>query len=705
MDNIKSYLKNIFYHSNVIFSFRILLSLTGSTFIPWYLGEIRAIIPVTLGVVAAALTDVDVRPFKKIQYIFYTLCAFALVSAAVQFLFPFPYLFLLGLVFISFCLTMAGIFGRQFGVVASGTLLIAAYTMLSQNLFEVEYTLTKYLVIGASWYFLLSFCELLLQPNRVLEASISNSFFEAARFLDVKALFFDPDETNFFSRQFELASKQNDQFIKQLNQTRFLLFDHLNQHHQNKSFQKCLNYYFLLQDIHERINANYVYYEALSQKFKHSDVLFRFARILNLQAKECMKLSFAIKYRLKYEYDSTLDDYFNYLHTSLSVQQIDYRLAQTLFELLANLKHINWLFSHINHEQILKAQYQEKEILGDPIKGLTDVWSRIKQNFTVKSSLFRHSIRMSLVFAIGYITIQLTHIPHGYWIILTSLFVCQPNYATTKHRLLLRVIGTIGGIIIGIPLIFVLSTLFAQLILIIISGWLFFIFKNSQYAYATVFITLLVFFSFGLIGESSLVVAKWRLISTLIGCFIAFLSVNFIWPDWNFRNIPLAIKQCYEDNSHYLSLIGAQYHSGKSNDANYRLIRRKIHDDNSDLSLLLNIMRKEPNFDHNYANLTYRFMILNYTFISYLSTLSSHRDTSISSKTLSIFDNISLYVIDVFHSNWDEKSHRIQQNLVEESLQEIKQTSSQDLLVLQQLMLILELLPEFIQTSQKLQSL
>ncbi|MGQ7199369.1 FUSC family protein, partial [Escherichia sp. HC-TM1] len=29
---------------------------------------------------------------------------------------------------------------------------------------------------------------------------------------------------------------------------------------------------------------------------------------------------------------------------------------------------------------------------------------------------------------------------HGYWILLTSLFVCQPNYNATRHRLKLRII-------------------------------------------------------------------------------------------------------------------------------------------------------------------------------------------------------------------------------------------------------------------------
>lgn len=39
----------------------------------------------------------------------------------------------------------------------------------------------------------------------------------------------------------------------------------------------------------------------------------------------------------------------------------------------------------------------------------------------------------------GYAFIQFTGLQHGYWILLTSLFVCQPNYNATRHRLALRI--------------------------------------------------------------------------------------------------------------------------------------------------------------------------------------------------------------------------------------------------------------------------
>ena len=56
--------------------------------------------------------------------------------------------------------------------------------------------------------------------------------------------------------------------------------------------------------------------------------------------------------------------------------------------------------------------------------------------------------------------------------------------------------------------------------MIVLTGVLFFAFRNVQYAHATMFITLLVLLCFNLLGEG-FEVALPRIIDTLIGCAIA----------------------------------------------------------------------------------------------------------------------------------------------------------------------------------------
>lgn len=696
-------LRKVFYSSNLLFSIRMLISLTGSTLVPWYFGHVNLVIPLTLGVVAAGLTEIDTRLLSRCINIILTLFCFAIATFSVELLFDFPLVFIVGLVFSTFAFIMLGSLGQRYGVIAFGSLLIAAYTMLGHNLYADNYTLPCFLLLGALWYNIVSLIESIIQPIRTTQQSLSNCFIRLAQYLDAKAAMFDPDETDGFTKQTLQLTESNTQLINAFNQTKRSLFNRLKGYRGQSYVKKMLSYYFVAQDIHERASSAHGQYQALSDNFKHSDILFRFARILNLQAKACAKLAFAIKMNQTYHHDPLFARYFSYLEEAISQYQSHNKnsslLIKSLQNLYQNLLSIDLLLANIDTEQHLAKQQEENQLVDDELTSFHDIFAKIKQNLTIKSALFRHAIRMSIVLFVGYSVIYCTDLSHGYWIILTSLFVCQPNYATTKHRLKLRVFGTILGIVIGIPLTYLFPTIEEQLILIIITGWLFFLFKNSQYAYATAFITLLVFFSFSLIGESSIEVALSRIIATLIGCFIAWFAVSFIWPDWKFRNLPKLVDRVCHDDSHYLALIGSQYLTGKTNDPKYRLARRSAHDSNADLSSLISLMTKEPHMNPALIDKGFRLLTLNHTLISYLSTLGAHRDKSISNQTLELFDDLSVYIINLLTDKQLNSEYQpIKQSVANyiESISIQDEQANNDLLVMQQLALILDILPELI---------
>ena len=135
------------------------------------------------------------------------------------------------------------------------------------------------------------------------------------------------------------------------------------------------------------------------------------------------------------------------------------------------------------HEQFEQLQYaqpfnetlsQNKQehlnLLDDDIQGFSDLVLKIRQQLTPQSVLFRHAIRIAVVFAAGYAISLLPFAQHGYWILLTSLFVCQITYFATKSRLKLRTIGTLLGVLLGIPILYFVPSIEGQLILTIICG-------------------------------------------------------------------------------------------------------------------------------------------------------------------------------------------------------------------------------------------
>lgn len=64
------------------------IALCGTTAFPWWLGDVKLTIPLTLGMVAAALTDLDDRLAGRLRNLIITLFCFFIASASVELLFP-----------------------------------------------------------------------------------------------------------------------------------------------------------------------------------------------------------------------------------------------------------------------------------------------------------------------------------------------------------------------------------------------------------------------------------------------------------------------------------------------------------------------------------------------------------------------------------------------------------------------------------------
>ncbi len=695
--------RKIFYHSNLLFSIRIIIALLGTTLIPALMGEIHAIIPLTLGVIAAAISDIDASPKQRLINLSLLLVCFAIAAFSVELLFPYPVLFLLGLILSGFSFTIIGALGQKFSVISLGTLLMATYTMLGVGLFKDQYVLSALLILGAFWYGFIAWIESIVQPIRTTHEYLNHSFKTLGKFLHAKSHMFDPDETDNFEIQTAELTAVNQSLIKSMNESKRSLFNRLRGDQGHKRVRIMLNYYFVAQDIHERAASSHISYQKLSNQLKNSDILFRISRILALQGKACAQIADNIKYREPYKHSPLFDKYFKLLEESIQNADISPSLCLTLQNIIKNLTEIDKQFRQINQANYISQNSIHNNIVEDEVSSFKDAYDRIKKHLTLKSSLFRHSVRISLVFAVGYLIILLTHLPHGYWILMTGLVICQPNYSTTQKRVLIRFAGTILGIFLGVFFVYLFNTLPTQIFAIITSAWLYFIFKNSRQASATVFITLLVFFSFSLTGESSWEVAWSRIIATIIGSVGALLAVFLLWPDWKYRTLPSLIETANHDNANYLKQTHRQYQEMRIDNVDYRYARREAHENSADLSELISIMSNEPKIDHDLIDKAFRFLTLNHTFISYIATLGVHRASKLSPEIQTIFNNTERFIYEALYGN----NIDIQQSEVFcDALQEMLDTFAEydytniDYQVILQLQLMLQILPEIIETSQ-----
>lgn len=521
--------------------------------------------------------------------------------------------------------------------------------MLGTAIFSIWYQQPILLLIGAIWYYLLTLISHIFLPIQPLHNKLAQCYQQLAIYLANKANLFNPEiEENYQQSIFDLAMA-NSKLVNTMNQMKVILLSRLKNNKSQSGTNNSLNYYFIVQDIHERASSSHIKYQKLSQDFPHSDILFRFQKLLSMQAEACQLVAHSIFSHTRYQYNAKFKDAFIKLEKSLQYLTQQYsnnKQISTLYNLLINLKEIDTQLNSIAVEQIEIPYDQalaETQLSDNSLSNINDFWLTITSNLTLNSTLFRHAIRMSVVLCTGYIIVQCFNLPQGYWILLTSLFVCQPNYIATKNCLILRILGTITAILIGLPLLYFVPSIEGQLLLIIISGVFFFACRNSQYAQATLFITLLVLLSFNLLGEGFNVMLP-RIMNTIIGCGIAWIAVNYIWPDWKFRQLPKVLQQTLHSNCRYLAAILFQYHQGRNNSVDYRIARRDAHINDAELVSVLSDMLARTKTNSISPEKIFRLLCLNHSMLSYISALGAHREQLNNQTILSILDNTIAYI-------------------------------------------------------------
>lgn len=693
-----------------MYNVRMIIAFAGTAFVPYFLDYQLATIPLTLGVVAAGLSDIDDRFSVRLLNLVYTYIGFFVTATSIYFLFPHPILFAIGLIISCIGFILLGSLGRRYATISYGCLVISVYSMLGVHLFDQWYMQPSLLVAGAAWYGVISTISFLLFPVRQVQDKLSECYSSLGNFLFAKSNLFDVDMTPQSYQQSMIdLSLENGKLVGIFNEMKTALLTRLKGDRGQRDTRRSLQYYFVAQDIHERADSAHIDYQILTKIFEHSDILFRFQRILTIQGKACKDLSESILLRKNYKHNKRFKHSFQNLKVSLEKLRDDNHYdpiwVNALFSLYQNLKSIDAQLRNLETEQNIvfdKSKQLENQLKDDDLKGWDDIVIRIKQHLTPESVLFRHAIRLSIVLLVGYIFVQVTQIQYGYWIILTALFVCQPNFNATKRRLRLRVVGTLIGIIIGEAVLYFIPSVEGQLLLLVLSGVLFFELRSKQYAQATAFITILALINFNLdgLGFSA---AVPRMIDTLIGCALAWLGVSFIFPDWKFRRLPHSIQRSLQAQCAYLNEVIQQYKQGRNNGLNYRVVRRAAHNTDADVASLISTLATEPDFDPTQKSQAFEFLCLNHTFLSYIAALGAHRAQITDPEILNLLSQAQEDIQGALLK--DEMPDLTAQNMLQTIRQRLTQDKKEDqlsLIILQQLSLMFSILQQLSHLKQNL---
>lgn len=599
-----------------------------------------------LGVVAMALGETDVHPWGRVKSASIALLLFFTVSSIVMLTLPHPLLFAVVLPLLAFSLVILGSRNSRLQGVTFGSLLIIVYTMLGAENSPGWYHQPIFYTIGAFCYSLISILLLFHKPYRLLQERLARGFHYLAEYIELKAGLFPSKPGAQMPIRNQLAQK-NISLAQQIELCKQGLYS-FSAESNDEERSMVEHYYrkwFLLQAMQERAMSSHEQYDLLTRQVKNIELLEGFGLLMR-EIGEAMRL-----------YADSLLTAQPYKHP-LSLEWT-VSATRNMLEKEKGEPHYHTLSLLMRNLSGLEENLRDEEKAVDQID-VTVFHTRRPQNNSLKSILtrkhprFRYAVRLALGWLLGYVLMQSFEFGKGSWILLTSLIVFQQTYSATRMRLFHRVLGTMIGVILGVLLAHLLPTLAGQILLLLVSIYLFYYWINQNYTIAVVFITTFVLAAFNLLDDQGVAVMLPRIVETVIGGVLAFLLVRFVWPGWQYKQLPTLLFNAISRNKRYFKSV----YDSTVTEEDYLYNRRAAYNADNELTAAWKGMRLEPKKQKVYRDRAFNLSNLNHALLSYISALGVHKSADILSENERDFcrdvSNVLLYVTELLNNKEDE---------------------------------------------------
>ena len=627
---------------------RALIALTAVVAGAWWLDETAALIPLVLGVNASALAETDDSWRGRLRALLITLLCFAAMALAVQFTLHSKPALMVVLALAAVGLALLGALSESYRAIGSATLILGLYTALAAHgdgAAAPGLPHALLLLSGAAWYGLLSVCWAAWFPNLQVVQNLALLYDALGEYLRLKSRLFEPVRGVDIERRRVGLALQNGRVVQALNQTKESLLSRRPRHAGPtletagpRWLRQALQQYLVAQDLHERASSSHENYELLAQSFFHSDVLYRCQRVLAGVGQDCSRLAEALRLQGSVETVSDSQAALEDLQGSIALLEALPELGWAQREQGAGapvrLRSLRALARNLDGMQkvIRSALWPEQyplpqadtSLLDRGPRNLAEAWARIRRQFSASSVLLRHGLRLAVALMVAFVWMTLSGDEHGFWILLTIVFVCRPHYGDTLRRLGQRVGGTVLGLMVGWALLKLFPGVLLQSVFTVAAGVVFVAARQTRYTLASGAITILVLLAFNQVGNGFDLILP-RLLDTLIGALIAGLTVWLVLPSWQSRQLPRLAAQLLRSQADYLREIARQYQSGKREHLDYRLARRNAHNADAALSGALREVFDEPAYLRRHGAAGMRFMVQAHTLLNYLSALGAHR--------------------------------------------------------------------------------
>ena len=606
-------------------------------------------IAMAVGVLLTSPSDVPGSLRRRVIGISFSVVVAVMATMIAGFAVALPLLFVPVLVLLIFHLSMISVFGFRASLISFSGLLAVVLSMAQVAAEGGILYHALWIGMGGIWYLLFTLLLHYLLRRRETDQLLAETFDLTAQYLEIRAQLMaqkcgkrEELEKELFVLQTSINEKH--EVIREMVITRRRNFG------RSGMVRKRLLIFIELVDILELGMANPVNYPRMRELFaNHEEKItliqdwnvimasrlrtiadgFRNRRIpttkdeLQLKRKEVLKSFRAFEFSAV---DSDGQETLSVYRNLLAFKEKQYQKILSIERLMKEWE---------GNEELKLRRKDAAKFLTTPdysIKALQD-------NLDLKSPIFRHSLRLTVIMVLGYAVGEFFAVQNAYWILLTVVVIMRPGYALTRDRFKQRLYGTLIGGAVAVSLVFLIRSQVVYGILAVISLVLAHAMIQRNYKTAAAFITLNVVFVYSLLRPDVLQVIEFRMLDTTIGAGLALLGAKFLWPTWEYVTIRNFIYESIRTNTEFIKEVEAFYYNKESLPSSYRLTRKKAFLAMGDLNAAFQRMTQEPKTDKAHLEETFRLVSLNQEFLSATASLGTFIRSNSTTKASAHFKN------------------------------------------------------------------
>jgi len=226
---------------------------------------------------------------------------------------------------------------------------------------------------------------------------------------------------------------------------------------------------------------------------------------------------------------------------------------------------------------------------------ITGRLATLRANLTLQSSAFRHAIRMAVCLAIGEVVAHQIRSGRSYWLAMTIVLVLKQEFTATFSRGILRIGGTILGLVLATGLFhFFPPSSAMEIVLIGVFTFLLRWAGGANYGVFTIAVSALIVVMVAFTGVSPKAVILARGEMTCLGGVIA-LAAYLVWPTWERTQVGNMMADMLEAyRAYFHAVVEAHLQGNSRNETELNRARLAARLARSNMEASADRLRAEP---------------------------------------------------------------------------------------------------------------